>query len=451
MTRPTLALLALAGSGGCMFGPYDGQVVSGSTTAISAWGAHNAPATQIQVEARWPADNRFYTYTTATTVNGAYAAFGTNWYYWSVSAPAPSWAWRTGVTGKRAEVRSRSGGTMLNSFPAGGLDCMLAASVAGTNISEAQWACGSAATPSAFVFTADYRGMPTFTPQAPVDYPQELEHDRVNNIQGPASTATHWYFTHNDPELVKIPLTSDLDDGDTWSDAEAVGMPEDLDDLGYDHFGDPDEYGGNLYVPVEDMDEDLVGAIAQFDLNLGFRGYATLPGIKASWVAIDPTTGLLYTSAFCDVHTVDVYTMQFDQNGTLTNLVLTKQRPLWTASSVAVTLQQIQGGGFSDRGNLFLVSDARNGACPTPGTAGVYGFEGATLRQEAYFDVPYVPGDGEELEGIDIRDVTGVGTPGITGQVHLVMLDNEDWWDVGDDDDLYFKHYAANPAELGFL
>lgn len=432
-------LLALAG---CMFGPYDGQVVSSTSTSVSTWGGYPGANATVQIDARSPVTGQFTTYTSTTTTNGYYTAFGQNWNWWTVSASVPSTYWRSGVTGQRAEVRARSGSSNLSSFPSDGFGCMLDESAAGTYVLDAQEICG--AEPSAFLFTADYRGLPTFTPQAPVDYPREVAVEHSEEIQGAASTSTSWYFTHNnDPTLVQVPLTADLEDHGVWDAAVTSGMPSVLDALGYNHFGDPDEHLGNVYVPVEG---GAVGAIAQFDLNVGFRGYATLSGPKAPWVAVDPTTGLLYTSAFCDVAEVDVYTMQFAADGTLTGLTLNDRRALYDPNGVGLTVQAIQGGAFSDHGNLYLVSDARGSTCAS-GTAGVYGFEGATMRKEVWFDVPYDTGDGEELEGIDIREVTTAGVPGITGQLHVVMLDN-DWPDT---DDFYFKHYIAPTGELGFL
>lgn len=446
--------IGLAGVGGCMFGPYDGQIVSTSTTSVYPWGVYPGAATSVTFEAKSTATNAFQTVTSTTTTSSTYSAFGVSWNYWQTPGVAvPSWGWRSGVTGKRAEVRTRSGTSLLYSYPASGLSCVLDRNVPGADATTAAEACKADTSPSAFLFTSDYRGMPAFTPQSPVDFPQELEHDRVEDIQGAASTSSNWYFTHNDPpELVRIPMTSSLATHGTWDAASVTGMPASLAALGYDHFGDPDEHNGFIYVPVE---QGPVGAIAQFDTNLNFIGSANLyDTTKAPWVAIDPTTGLLYTSGACDVSEVDVYTMSFT-GAALTGLSLVDHRTLWDQGSVPLSLQRVQGGAFSDHGNLYLVSDADypDDECGTPGNgvSGVYGFEAGSMRKELYFYVPYNPDDyDEELEGIDIRDVTGLGAPGISGQLHVVMLDNDEHW-YGQDDDLYFKHYLAAAGELGFL
>lgn len=438
---------------GCMFGPFDGQIVANTGTTVSPWGAYPGANAPVTFSARNVSTGAFQTVTTTTTTTGTYPAFGTSWNYWSApSVVLPSWAWQPGVTGRRAEVRATSGTNQLNSFPANGIDCVIPMSDAGASASDAALACAADNTPSAFVFTSDYRGMPTFTPQSPVDVPRELEHSRVREIQGVATSSSQWYFARNeDPQLVRIPLTSSLTTHGTWDAAAVVGMPTVLANQGYDHFGDPDEHGGFVYVPVERHDKTLPGVIAQFDPSLVFRGYATLVHNDAPWVAIDPTTGLLYSSSGgCEVDSVQVYTLSTNSSGFLTGLSYTGDRTLWDHGGVPVApMSRVQGGAFSDHGNLYLSVDGRyeNEDCP-PNVSGVFGFEAKTFRQELYFDVPYNPSDKEELEGLDIRNLTPGWTPGISGQIHLIMLDNDYW---PDDDDLYFKHYLAPTSELGFL
>ncbi|MCB9689317.1 MAG: hypothetical protein H6738_09680 [Alphaproteobacteria bacterium] len=440
---------------GCMFGPTDGQILATTNSTVSPWGAYPGANATVTFSARNVSTGAFQAVTSTTTTTGTYPAFGTSWNTWfAPTVTLPSWAWRVGVTGRRAEVRTTSGSNQLYSFPADGLECMLSMSDAGAGATEAAEVCGADTSPSAFLFTSDYRGMPTFTPQSPVDVPRELEHSRVIEMQGVATSSTHWYFAHNDsPQLVRIPLTSSLTTHGTWDAAAVAGMPSVLASQGYDHFGDPDEHGGFIYVPVEKRSKTLPGVIAQFDLSMNFRGYATLSDNDAPWVAVDPTTGLLYTSSGgCDVQTVQVYTMSFDASGTLVGLAYTDERTLWDRGGVPVEpLNRVQGGAFSDRGNLYLSVDGRFGdTCPV-GIAGVFGFEAQTLHKEVYFDVPYDPGNGEELEGLDIRDLTNAGAPGIGGPLHLVMLDNDEWYQGTGTDDLYLKHYLAAAGELGFL
>ena len=151
----------------------------------------------------------------------------------------------------------------------------------------------------------------------------------------------------------------------------------------------------------------------------------------APWCAINPADGHLYTSSF--------------RTG-----VVRKYRMSWIGSSLALTevasitlrdsagepliLGRVQGGAFSDRGHLYLVSDL-NGQ-------GIKGFALDTGRQRVNIPVHFE--HDEELEGIDLWDLDGGQVPGIDGQIHLQMIDH-DWWS---DDDFFFKHYRVTEAAL---
>jgi len=103
-----------------------------------------------------------------------------------------------------------------------------------------------------------------------------------------------------------------------------------------------------------------------------------------------------------------------------------------------LTLQRVQGGVFSARGHLYLVSDVSG--------QGIKGFALETGKQ--YVDIPVQFESDEELEGIDLWDLDGGQVPGIDGQIHLQMIDH-DWWS---DDDFFFKHYrVTEPAMKAHL
>lgn len=448
--------LATALLGGCMLAPYDGQVVSGTTTQLAPWGVWYGANVPVALEARSTTTGSFQTVSTTSSTTQTVTLFGVPWNQWFAPTQAlPSWAWRSGVVGSRAEVRATSSGTLAYSFRSDGQTCLVNQSNLGVSPSEGVTACATDPSPSAFVFTNNYRGMPTFSAQSPVDVPKELDHGLTEEIQGVATTSTHWFFAHNKdywndpniPDMIRIPITAPLEQRSTWDAALVVPMPQALLSLGYDHFGDPDEHNGRIYVPVEQKEDyGIPGAIAEFDTNLNYLGYAILARDNAPWVAVDPTTGLMYTSnGRAGVQSVDVYSMSFT-NGHLSGLLKTDDRRLWERNGQLVQpFYRIQGGAFSARGNLYLSVDGRVESATAP--VGVFGFEAGSFRREVWFDVPYDTSNDEELEGLEVRDLTGVGAPGITGQLHVVMLDNDDTTN----DDLYFKHYLAPASELGFL
>jgi hypothetical protein len=419
----------------------DGQIVADESKPVVLAGLYPVQGETIDIHARNPADGLFYPVTSATA-NGAQSSyFGTSWFTWDVVAALPAFAWRAGVKGSRAELRAFDGPSPIVVLPLGGAACMLDEEFAGTTLLEAQAICESTNDRSAFVYTEDYQGLPEFGPSDPIDYPKALEHDETEEIQGVASDGVSWFFANNSgtPGLVRIAITEDLGKHSSWDDALVENMPAELEDLGYDHYGDLDEYGGRVYVPVEQSSEKILGMIAQFDGDLKLLGMAELDGPKAPWVAIDPVRERLYTSAFVDVRVVDVYAMVLDEDGILVDLRLIVQRKLFDSKS-QMTLQRIQGGAFSPSGSLYLVSDNYFDDEVPDGEleGGVYGFEGPTMRLETHFAIKYTDDDDEELEGIEVFPLASDVAPSITGQVHVVMLDNDTW----NGDDLYFKHFG---------
>lgn len=432
-----------------MFGPYDGEVVGDRSDPIEFWGAYPVDGETIQIDARFPADGQYYYVDSTQTDSSSQLLFGTDWFLWAKTVVLPLWAWRAGVTGYRAQVRSHGNAGDLASFPIEGLNCVVQADSQGLSPTTAQAQCASPSTPGAFVYTQDYQGLPSLL--ATPDHPHEVEYPGTDENQGVASTATHWVFTNNvgeplaqGPTLVKIPLDADLGQGATWTGALTQDMPGTLQTLGYDHYGDPDVHDGHIYVPVEGP--GLPGAFAQFDLDLQFEGYGTIADPTAAWVAIDPVSGSLFTSAFHDVSQVDVYAMVHAVDGTLVDLTFVQHRTLRGSHGGPYVIQRVQGGAFSAQGNLYLASDADHDGVLPP--SGVYGFEGDSLRFETYSAIENDPGAYHEVEGIEVRDLAGAMAPSIDGQIHVVLLDN-DW---PNSDDLIFKHFeVAAPGQLPFL
>ena len=171
--------------------------------------------------------------------------------------------------------------------------------------------------------------------------------------------------------------------------------------------------------------------------DLNYVTHALLPNATdAPWCAINPVDGHLYTSSF---RTSVVRKHRMTWSGNTLALTYVASVALRDSAGKPLTLQRVQGGVFSARGNLYLVSDVAG--------QGIKGFDLETGRQQANIPVPF-DGDDEELEGIDIWDLDGAQVPGINGQIHLQMIDHH-WWS---DDDFYFKHYrVTEPAMKPYL
>jgi hypothetical protein len=269
------------------------------------------------------------------------------------------------------------------------------------------------------------RAFPDFVKSS--EYPFKSSPGYTHKLQGVAHDSSHWYMT-NRAKLRKIPVHRDL--GDPAAGSISVGIPPQL--AAYNHLGDLDYYDGRLYVPLEGS----APAIGVFDADLNYLTHALLPNATdAPWCAINPVDGHLYTSSF---HTSVVRKFRMTWSGNTLALTHVASIALRDSAGQPLTLDRVQGGVFSARGHLYLVSDLAG--------QGINGFDLDIGRQQANIPVPF--GDHEELEGIDIWDLDGGQVPGIDGQIHLQMIGHH-WWS---DDDFYFKHYrVTEPAMKPYL
>lgn len=154
------------------------------------------------------------------------------------------------------------------------------------------------------------------------DAPSFTRTNYTSKIQGISNNKDYWFFTQL-TKIKKIPVGYDLTkDANNSSDSriKTAWMPKILSNLGYDHFGDPDNFNGYLFVPVQTppkyrdkndnpvsnrLDPRRVGekrrkypVIAVFDENtLEFINYYKLNNRgQGGWVTINPITKELYTS-----------------------------------------------------------------------------------------------------------------------------------------------------------
>jgi hypothetical protein len=264
------------------------------------------------------------------------------------------------------------------------------------------------------------------------EYPFDGAYDYTERIQGIAHSPNGYWYVTQEWAAYKLPVGSPL--GASGQATAATGIPAPLG--AYHHMGDADFYNGRLYVPMEGS----TPAIAVFDSNLNYLTHTFIPGaVDAPWCAINPVDGLLYVSSFSNVSQVRKFRMQWI-NGFL-YLSQEGAVDLKDAHGNPITLDRIQGGAFSPKGHLYLVMDVAG--------HGVKGFEVRSGRQYANIPVNFDPSwdTQEELEGIDIWDLDNGAAPGVNGQIHVLMLDN----DLGDDE-LFFKHYSVtNAGEKGNL
>ena len=264
------------------------------------------------------------------------------------------------------------------------------------------------------------------------DYPRDRESGWSHHLNGVTHDEKSWYITQQH-RLWKFPVEWDLNNSISGTAFPSTGIP-----TGHDHFGDLDFYEGHLYVAMEKSEgAPLPPGVAVFDTNLVFIGWAPLQyQAEASWCAINPLTGLLYSSNFyldkpihcaLHVHRPIITETEF-------KLEFVDVFPLFEVAGGPRLMARVQGGAFSERGHLYLVVD--------DGT-GIVGFDMLRGRQSAYIYVDYKPSKKEELEGITIWDLDNGVAPNIIGQIHLLMIDTFTAPFGLDVDDLYFKHYQV--------
>ena len=282
------------------------------------------------------------------------------------------------------------------------------------------------------------------------NYPSNRENFWSDEAQGLANDGANWFAVKN-TRIFKVPLSTDLARSSSAGLVQ-TGIPAILKNIGYDHFGDPDQREGFLFVPIEDTDgkpkkKPRIGVFSTVDLK-PLSSFELSDSLGASWLAIRPGDRTLWVST-SDLKADDQireYTIDWTQLGASGQLILTfrRQVTLRDRDGVTLNLKSMQGGVFNPEGTLLYTS---NGYIDTNGYVHVFAIDDATnsanlqARSEngyGFFNFETHPATDDEAEGLDWLDVRGRQIPGIPdGQLHLVMIDNDPF-----QDDLYLKHYA---------
>jgi len=309
-----------------------------------------------------------------------------------------------------------------------------------------------------------------------------------NELNGVAHDENNWYFSKNDPSrLLKIPVGLDLYGDYFYPDpgigVYSIGIHEtDLDDAGFNHFGDIDMYNGLICIPLEGSHPGM-GFIYSppegGDFEYVSHEFFYLTGQdSAGWCAFhqEGDSLMLYTSNSTVDEAHPIFRYEVDviwsdppiivglyRHGTLQ---LHSAHQGWNQLPIydnGWAFTYMQGGVFSDRGHLYLVNGFWDNYPKHKGGIWVFSVEGdiATLvdhsnqeDQPGRFTYEYHPWTdpcwndcctcADEPEGIDIWDLDSGAAPGIRGQIHVIMLDN---YGSEHKDDLYFKHYTTSQGD----
>lgn len=271
-------------------------------------------------------------------------------------------------------------------------------------------------------------------------------------MQGVTHDGASWYFTaaarkwngvHG--RIWKVPITTDLNQAPpAIRDNPFAGV--------YNHFGDLVHVDGKLYVALErNGGNGRDGAFAVFDTALAPYGWGKIPddspqltvgaGGFAPWIAYNPKDGLFYSSRF-DSAQLHRYAIDVDGHvghGTpRVRITYAGSVLLRDGNGNPTGLTRIQSGKFSASGRLYIAGDVADG--------GIYVVDPSDGRIQTLIDVPVDRGwKNEELEGLDLVDLGAAHAPGITSQIHVIVIENNllraDAWS--------FRHFDV--ADFGRL
>jgi len=324
----------------------------------------------------------------------------------------------------------------------------------------------------------DYEGYYLFNGEYPSDEETSYSGEGSDNIQGITHDDDNWFISQT-LQLWKIPVACDLNNDDDFSHCPGA-IHKQLSDYaelaGYNHIGDMSYYEGYVVAAVEAASPQTHAIVLFRADDLSYVGRAELPGLfpacyvdsqtalSMGWVGIDDE-GYVYGAGDC-VTWGHKYSLNWDQlPGAPVTLTFVEQIDFLDENGAALELLHTQGGVFSESGDLlYMLTGVIAGDCPYGSdvdegymeeNGGIHVFDTQSWRRVerstngtgGHFDYEFHPGllgGCDEPEGITIWDLDErCGSdpncaPGIRGQLHAVMLDNDL---APDDDDVTLYSY----------
>ena len=292
--------------------------------------------------------------------------------------------------------------------------------------------------------------------------PGDREPGWSNELNGVCHDESNWYIIQ-DGNVWKIPVSFDLN-----TTVKKEDTSKNIYKYHYGHhLGDSDCFNKYLFVPVTEDGAPYIVVFSTDDIHkVVARNVMILPDGKAfsdmAWVAINPNNGLLFTSngEIKKNKPIYVYSIDFDKirAGENSFLKLYAQVNLLDEElDDYVERDCMQGGCFDGNNNLHLSNgfyknkhSNRNGGITVfeipnlsynPNKITLVKIKARSNQSHAFrFQFNSY---GQEPEGLTYWDLDNGKAPGIEGQLHAIMIENNaasDFFNRGGDD-LYFKHY----------
>ena len=293
-------------------------------------------------------------------------------------------------------------------------------------------------------------GTPPISALGDHPFDRTYDSDLSQDMQGITHDATSWYHTNayyhyyflegvtNESHIWRTPVGTDLS-------AQPSPFYRNPWQGSYNHFGDLSYGAGYLFVALEPGEGGSAswGGVGIFNTALQYYCATYWPwagesdqGGTSAWVAYNPKDGLLYSSAGGSWINKYSWSLSWTGSSWTCNLGFVNRIAIRDAYGNATSMTNPSGAEFSNSGKLYLASDA---------ASGVYVMDVYNGRLQTYFAVQIDHGSGEELEGLTIWNLDNGAAPGVAGQIHVQLVDNDDL----SSDDYYLKHYrASDPSKL---
>jgi hypothetical protein len=254
--------------------------------------------------------------------------------------------------------------------------------------------------------------------------------------------------------LWKIPITHNLSDpvADSEGNIIVLGVSrkllDDIDELhnyGCNHFGDLSYYLGYLIIAVEGGAKPVMAIFRSDDLT--YKGMYPVDQSGAGWAAVDPY-GYVYSSSSSTSSILKYYLDWTTVEGGSWEMEPRANFPLRDENGAGLYLRSMQGGVFTDSGELFYCTSGSGSEHYPHDGINVFNTQTWIRVQRStndfgYFRYEFDPGldDLQEPEGLTIWDLDDDPRVHdiVSGQLHVLMLDNT----LIGTDEVYIKHYTG--------